>query len=138
MNTKIAAIYKSGRFHSGVAERSFLGDISTGVVYSRKPTYLDSACIYADCTEAKTLSQVHIYWLRVARKLSQASICRLELSVRLFLKLKELLYSSSSSIYLPYTNKIILTMIIIVKTVHGEEARKETTELIYYEPPQYR
>ena len=29
-------------------------------------------------------------------------------------------------------------MIILVKAAHGEEAHKETTALIYYEPPQYR
>ena len=29
-------------------------------------------------------------------------------------------------------------MIIKVKAAHGEEAHKETTGLIYYEPPQYR
>ena len=50
-------------FHSDVGEWSFLGDIDTGVVYSRRPTYLDSAC--ADCTEANTLSQAHIHWLEI-------------------------------------------------------------------------
>ena len=34
--------------------------------------------------------------------------------------------------------KIILTMITKVMAAHGEEAHKETTGLIYYEPPQYR
>ena len=29
-------------------------------------------------------------------------------------------------------------MITKVKAAHGKEAHKETTELIYYEPPQYR
>ena len=45
--------------------------------------------------------------------------------------------SSSSSIYQPYTNKNN-TMMIKAKAAHGEEAHKETTGLIYYEPPQYR
>ena len=39
-----------------ISFRCFVGDIDTGVVYSRKPTYLDSACVSADCTEANTLS----------------------------------------------------------------------------------
>ena len=29
-------------------------------------------------------------------------------------------------------------MIITIKAAHGEEAHKETTALIYYEPPQHR
>ena len=53
-----------------------LSGIDTGVVYSRKPTYLDS--------------QAHIHWLeircaphtsQVSHKLSQTSIYRLEMSV---------------------------------------------------------
>ena len=39
-----------------ISFRCFVDDIDTGVVYSRKPTYLDSACVSADCTEANTLS----------------------------------------------------------------------------------
>ena len=34
--------------------------------------------------------------------------------------------------------KKLLTMITKVKAAHGEEAHKETTGFIYYEPPQYR
>ena len=34
--------------------------------------------------------------------------------------------------------KIIVTMITKFKAAHGEEAHKETTGLIYYEPTQYR
>ena len=51
--TSLPCLVCSLLFQSGVAEWSFIGDIDTGVVYSRKPTYVDFS---ADCTEANTLS----------------------------------------------------------------------------------
>ena len=43
--TTLLCLVCSLLFHSGVAEWSFVGDIDTMRVYSRKPTYLDSACV---------------------------------------------------------------------------------------------